>query len=175
MKRVKYRTLESCRIQRGPKLSVVSISFNIYGLDTILQKNRRRAARRKLRRAAVRREEQEKIEKAELEMQKVCLSSIPCTASQNVQILALIYQYDVKDIHIHNLQLKPKDLAKLQERERDKGFPLTRADVDELVPNTVWMYEHGLHLGLLSEEDQELPTIPLVVKVTYVVLIVFSR
>ncbi|KAJ7217992.1 hypothetical protein GGX14DRAFT_390701 [Mycena pura] len=112
--------------------------------------NQKCAAHRKLQHAHIRSQQQQDMEKAQLEMKLA---------------LALVYQYGVTEIHIHNLWQKPKALEKLQKRELKKGFPLTHADVDELLPDTVWIHEPGIYLGLLSEARQNLPTIALLVKI----------
>jgi hypothetical protein len=56
-------------------------------------------------------------------------------------------------------------LKKLQAREEEKSHPLSRADVDELIPNTIWIYEPGIHLGFLSETGKETLTIVFAVKI----------
>ncbi|KAJ7790767.1 hypothetical protein B0H14DRAFT_3891012 [Mycena olivaceomarginata] len=80
------------------------------------------------------------------------------------KVLALLYNCDVSQIHIHNVQRNMAAL-KLQACEEEKSHPLSRADIDELIPNTIWISEPGIHLGFLSETGKETLTIVFAVKI----------
>ncbi|KAJ7222269.1 hypothetical protein GGX14DRAFT_428355 [Mycena pura] len=80
-------------------------------------------------------------------------------------VLAAIYDCNVDEIHIHNVRRDTAALARLQKRETKSG-QLSRSDVDELIPNMVWIHEWGIHLGLLSEKGQNKPTLVFAVKIS---------
>lgn len=91
--------------------------------------------------------------------------SYSLTTTHILQILAAVYNVDVKELHIHNVQRNLADLKKLQDREEEKKAPLDRADVNELIPDFSWIHEPGIHLGFLSQEGEETVTIVLAVKI----------
>ncbi|KAJ7868017.1 hypothetical protein B0H14DRAFT_3586629 [Mycena olivaceomarginata] len=79
--------------------------------------------------------------------------------------LAIIYSCNPDEIHIHNLRRNQATLKKLQDREQLKKCPLSRADIDELIPEFKWMCEPGIHLGFVSRKDQH-PLLVLAVKIS---------
>jgi hypothetical protein len=56
-------------------------------------------------------------------------------------------------------------LEKLQARETENSLPLTRANIETLVPTTVWLHQPGIHLGILSERGKDTLAIVFVVKI----------
>ncbi|KAJ7851411.1 hypothetical protein B0H14DRAFT_3661290 [Mycena olivaceomarginata] len=79
--------------------------------------------------------------------------------------LAIIYSCNPDEIHIHNLRRNQATLKKLQDREQLKKCPLSRADIDELIPEFKWMCEPGIHLGFVFRKDQH-PLLVLAVKIS---------
>src|ERR1700761_4068171 len=92
--------------------------------------------------------------------------------AQTRQVLAAVYNCPLQEMHLYAVRRDTAALGKLMKHELDTKNQLSRADVDKLVPNMRWIYELGIHLGLLSEKGREKVTIVFAVKIRCVF---FSR
>jgi hypothetical protein len=137
----------------------------------LLQRNRDARVRN---RANKKRKKAEKAKELEEVQKKVCRCLTHSTMAYILQTLAIIYSCNPDEIHIHNLRRNQATLKKLQDREQLKKCPLSRADIDELIPEFKWMCEPGIHLGFVSRKDQH-PLLVLAVKISCVFTIIEHR
>ncbi|KAJ7234977.1 hypothetical protein C8J57DRAFT_1379763 [Mycena rebaudengoi] len=74
-------------------------------------------------------------------------------------MLAVLYGVPLEQLHVHHVLLNMDGLHELQAREVENGKPLSRADVDEILPNCVWIHEPGVHIGYRHQSDPANPMI----------------
>ncbi|KAJ7133890.1 hypothetical protein C8R43DRAFT_1239394 [Mycena crocata] len=105
---------------------------------------------------------QRKALKAKAEKEKA--EELMNARQQLKQMLAAVYNQKVDQIHIHTVKRDMAALKRLLDREEEKSSPLSRSDIDELIPGFRWIHEPGVHLGFLSEEGKDTITVVFAVK-----------